>query len=207
MSNDSDQGRAITSLLARYHSGDESVRERLFELVYDELRVIAHAQLRRQAASETINTTALVHEAYINIARARDAQWEDRARFFGFAARVMRNILVDYARARAAAKRQSEEILIMTDGPKESAEQKAVEILALDTALRELERHDQRLARVVECRFFGGMTSEETADALTVSLRTVERDWSRARAYLYRELTASPAGLGIQGSPQRMREN
>lgn len=197
MSKNSAESCSITQLLEQYQSGDDSVRDRLFELVYDELRVIAKSQLRRHSPDHTINTTALVHEAYINIAGA-DAQWNNRSRFFAFAARVMRNILVDHARARAAVKRTAEDSLMPISLSATSLEDQAVDILALDVALRELEEYDRRLSTVVECRFFGGMTSQETAEALGSSLRTVEREWSRARAYLYRSLNAPAPGADRQ---------
>lgn len=160
--------------------------------VYEELRKIAHRHLRKERSGHTLNTTALVHESYVSLAGSDKLEWESRTHFCAVASRAMRHILVDYARRRAAAKRGGGRIQV-TLGEGVAAQQGLpYDLLALDEALQALADRDERLARVVECRFFGGMTVDETADALEVSRRTVERDWTRAKAYLYR--TLAPRG-------------
>lgn len=181
----------ITLLLRRWGEGDESALAPLVELAYDELRVIAHRHLRRAEGDEMLRTTALVHEAYLNIARVERGSWASRGHFYAFCSKVMRHVLVDEARRRHAARRRlGKEALT---GPESSlVEAEALEILAVETALTGLEELDERLARLVECRFFGGLTTAETAEALGVSRRTVDRDWTRARAYLHRMLEGGP---------------
>ena len=159
--------------------------DRLMPLVYDNLRAIAH---RRLGSEHTLNTTAIVHEAYIKLVDQTAASWRDRAHFFAFAGRVIRNLLIDYGRERRAQKRGGGAILLPLDDQLVGAPERTVELLALDQALTRLGRHDPRLERLVECRFFGGMTMEETAEMLGVSVTTAERDWRRARAYLLAEL-------------------
>lgn len=157
-----------------------------------ELRQIAHRHLQRQAPGHTIRTTALVLEAYLKLAGSEAGGWRDRAHFMATAARVMRHVLVDHARRRGAEKRGGTRVRI----PLEEAEVGAapasdLDLMALDAALTELTERDARLGRLVECRFFGGMTMPEVADALQLSLRTAERHWTRARVYLYRALATS----------------
>lgn len=185
----------LTQLLADWSGGDESAADRLMSLLYDPLREIAHRHLAKEAPGHTINTTALVHEAYINLADRTRLDWQDRAHFLAASSRVMRHVLIDYARSRGRAKRGGDRVRVPLRESSaavdpESVDPESVDVLDLDRALDRLAEHDQQMARVVECRYFGGMTDEETGEALTVSARTVRRTWTRARAYLLRELEA-----------------
>ncbi len=191
----------ITRLLASWSAGDDAAFDRLIELVYADLRQIAHKHLRAQRSDHTLGTTALVHEAYLRLCDSA-ADVDERARFYAFVSRTMRHILIDYARSRGAVKRGGGAIRIPLSEMAQAEEARGVELLELDRALTRLEERDARLARVVECRFFGGMTVEETARALGVSLRTVERDWTRARAYLWRDLNPPPGTPSPPGMPK-----
>lgn len=179
----------ITGLLEACSNGEPDALDRLMPLVYDDLRAIAHRRLQFERADHTLNTTAVVHEAYLKLVDQATATWRDRAHFFAVSARVIRNLLIDYARERKAAKRGGDAILIPLDDELAGQASRTVELLELDEALTALGRHSQRLERVVECRFFGGMSMKETAEALGVSLSTTERDWRRARAHLYNALS------------------
>ena len=182
----------FTQLLADLGSGREGAFDRLFPLVYDELKRIAHFHLRKERSAHTLNTTGLVHECYINLAE-HQGSWQDRAHFSAIASRAMRRILVDYARRRNAQKRGGAgQRRVTLDDRLISIEQQATDLLAMDDALTLLAAHDERLGRLVECRFFGGMTIEETAAALNISVRTAHRDWQRAKAYLNRALKDEP---------------
>lgn len=177
-------------MLARCSDGDREAFESLVPLVYDDLRRIAHRRLQSERTDITLDTTAVVHEAYLALVDQATATWNDRAHFFAVAARVIRHVLIDHARRRGALKRGGGDVHVpLRDDlvPAEGIQQ--IDLVALDHALAELGRHDGRLERIVECRFFGGMTVQETAAALDMSVRTVERDWTRARAYLYRALS------------------
>lgn len=181
----------VSRLLSRCASGDPRAADDLFTFVYDDLRTIAHRHLRGEVGGHTLNTTALVHEAYLALADETAAGWRNRAHFLAVSSRAMRHILIDYARARLSAKRGGAAIrvplredLTLADGDDSGG----IDLLALDEALVELAEHDERLCRVVECRFFGGMSVAETAEALGVGVRTVERDWTRAKAYLFERL-------------------
>jgi len=178
----------ITELLDACSNGEHDALDRLMPLVYDDLRAIAHRRLRLERPDHTLNTTAIVHEAYIKLVDQATATWRDRAHFFAVSARVIRNLLIDYARERKAAKRGGGAILLPLDESLAGAPPRTIELLALDEALTALGRKDARLERVVECRFFGGMSMKETAETLGTSLSTAERDWRRARAYLYETL-------------------
>lgn len=181
----------IARLLTECARGDRQAADRLFSLVYEDLRALAHRQLRREEAGHTLNTTALVHEAYLALVDQTRSGWRDRAHFLAVAARAMRHILIDYARARRSTKRGGAEIRVPLReelAPQEGDTRTEIDLLALEEALVELSRHDERLGRMVECRFFGGLSVEETAEALGVGVRTVERDWTRAKAYLYQQL-------------------
>lgn len=164
------------------HAGASA--EALFPVAYHELLRVASHHLRRERPGHTLDTAALVHEAYLKLAGHERTEWRDRSRFLAIASRAMRQILVDHARGRGRQKRGGGvwPITLRTDSG--SGREETVDLLALDGALRKLAEHDARLGQVVECRFFGGLTAEETAEALGVSLRTVERDWTRARAHL-----------------------
>jgi len=181
-------GGEITQLVEAWSAGDEAAFDRLIELVYDDLHQIAHRHLRLDRPDHTINTTALVHEAYLRLAQHQDGVWRSRAQFFAFASRAMRHILIDYARHRRAAKRGGTRIQVPLTENMAAIDAEVAELLALDEALALLEQRNPRMASVVECRFFGGLSVAETAEVLDASVRTVERDWTRARAYLQRAL-------------------
>lgn len=179
----------ITGLLLAWRAGDRDAFDRLFPLVYDQLRRIAHRQFGRERSGHTLGTTALVHEAYLKLVDQTRAQLTDRAHFFAVAARAMRRILVDYARRHRAAKRGGPLGPVSLDDTALVADQRSDTLVALDGALTRLAEVDERLSRVVECRFFGGLTEEETAEALAVTARTVRRDWVKAKGWLSRELS------------------
>jgi RNA polymerase sigma factor (TIGR02999 family) len=174
----------LTQLLNAVRAGDESALDEVFTRVYNELRTLAR-QVRRGGSGQTLDTTALVHEAYIKLAHSADIDWEGRAHFFGVAARAMRQVLVDAARRRLAQKRGGEDGWLVTlDESSHAAPVRAAGLVALDGALERLAAVDPRRARVVEHRFFAGLTTRETAEVLGVSTGTVERDWRAARAWL-----------------------
>lgn len=160
-------------------------------LVYEELKRIAHNHLRAERHDHTLDTTALVHETYLRLVDQTRVQWQDRAHFFAVASTLMRRILVDYARRHGRAKRGGERRRVPLDATQLSVEDEVERLVALDDALRRLASLDERLCRVVECRFFGGLTEEETAEVLHVTTRTVERYWAKAKALLYMELSLS----------------
>ncbi len=178
----------ITGLLLAWRAGDRDALDRLFPLVYEELRGIAHRQLRGEHPERSLGTTGLVHEAYLKLVDQTRVQWVDRAHFFAVAARAMRRILVDQARRRGALKRGGAPKRVSLSDVPVAIEQRADTLVALDEALTELAGVDERLSRVVECRFFGGLTEEETAEALGVTARTVRRDWTKAKGWLQRAL-------------------
>lgn len=177
----------LASVLAASRRGDAAALAEAFEAAYAELRRLARAQLRRLRPGRTLTTTALVHEAFVKLVRA-PVHTADQVHFFSLAARAMRQILVDYARQRGASKRGAHLRPETLEEGALAAETLAEELLALDDALTRLHAVDERLAQVVECRFFGGMTEQEVADAMGVTARTVRRDWQKARAFLWREL-------------------
>jgi len=188
-----DAPKDVTSLLAAWREGDAAAGDRLFTVVYDDLRRIAHRQLVRERADPTLGTTALVHEAYVRLVDQTRANWVDRGHFFAVASRVMRRILIDYARRSRAEKRGGGVAAIMLDEAEEAddrlgVDERAETLLAVDEALVRLFAHDERLGRVVECRFFGGLTDDETGEALGMARRTVQRDWVRAKNWLYEEI-------------------
>jgi len=178
----------ITTLLAAIGDGDRNALDKLFSLVYDELRQIASRQLRRAATPQTMSTTVVVHEAYLKLLGSSVVNPVDRSHFFNLAARAMRQILVDHARKHLAAKRGGGERPRVLDDERVSVDQNATVILGLDTALDKLRRLDERLARVVDFRFYAGLSVDDTAELLGVTDRTVKRDWRKARAFLYHEL-------------------
>jgi len=189
----------VTQLLAAVRQGDGSAMDRLMTLVYDELRAVAHRQLRRWRPGQTLDTTVLVHEAYLRLVDQAGASWQDRAHFLSVAGMAMRHILVDAARRRVAKKRGGEGLRISLDelGPDQGgtdASRQAVEILDLDEALTSLAARNERLSRLVELRFFAGLTEEETARTLGTSERTVRRDWLKARAFLFHALRGRDEG-------------
>lgn len=179
---------SITDTLLACRAGEPDALDRLFRLVYDELRHIAHGQLRRERDDHTLNTTALVHEAYLKLVDQTQVQWADCSHFFAVATQAMRRILVDYARRYRAEKRGGSNERVALSDAMLVAEDRADTLIALDEALTRLAEIDDRLSRVVECRFFGGLTEEETAAALGVTARTVKRDWAKAKGWLHRAL-------------------
>lgn len=180
----------VTALLRDVRSGEGHAIDRLLPLVYDDLRRIAHRQLAGERDGHTVNTTALVHEAYLRLVDHRQVEWRDRAHFFGVAAQAMRRVLVDYARQHRAAKRDGARRQVPLDDALLVVEERADVLLGLDEALTRLAALDARQGRVVECRFFGGLTEEETAEVLGVTARTVRRDWIKAKGWLHQELAS-----------------
>ncbi|MGH7570095.1 MAG: sigma-70 family RNA polymerase sigma factor [Gemmatimonadales bacterium] len=178
----------ITGLLLAWRAGDAGALDRLFPLVYDELRRIAHHQLSRERTGHTLDTAALVHEAYLKLVDQTRVQWADRSHFFAVAARAMCRVLVDYARRLRAEKRGGAPKRVSLTDVMLVAEERADTLVALDQALTELAGVDERLSCVVECRFFAGLTEEETAEVLGVTARTVRRDWTKAKGWLHRRL-------------------
>lgn len=187
----------VTGLLLDWSQGDEASLERLMPLVYDELKRVARGHMRKERSDHTLQTTVLVHEAYLRLVDAQRVEWQDRAHFFGIASRLIRQILVDHARTRGAAKRGGGVAPVALDEGAVIGGERATEILALDDALQDLARMDPRQARVVEMRYFGGLTIDETAAVLEISPATVKREWNVASAWLRRELgSGPPAGQG-----------
>lgn len=185
----SDAG-AVTQLLIRSREGDRDAFDALFPHVYEDLFRIAHRQLGRFRPGDTLDTSALVHDAYLRLVDQTHASWQDRGHFFATAARAMRFIIVDHARQRSTQKRGGGVSLLRLDDADVPVNEQAEMLIALDDALTRLAGVDERLARVVECRFFAGLTEVETAEALGVTDRTVRRDWLKARAWLHVELSA-----------------
>jgi RNA polymerase sigma factor (TIGR02999 family) len=186
----------ITELLAADRSGDDAVFDRLVPRLYPELRRLARAQLRRRGPGETLDTTSLVNETYLKLAEANRIAAGDRCHLLSIVARAMRMILVDHARSRHALKRGGESEPVTLDATQiASADRVRIDVLDLERAMERLAEIDRRLCRIVECRYFGGMTEPETAEALAISVRTVQRDWKRARAWLRKDLSsgAGPA--------------
>jgi RNA polymerase sigma factor (TIGR02999 family) len=184
---DSDVSGPVSQLLIRWKDGQNAALETLLPIVYDELRRVAHHYLQGERPGHTLQSTALVHEAYLRLAVQQPLQLQNRAHFFAVAAQLMRQILVDYARNRKAAKRRND-CKIALDEAVELPQKRDLDVLALDEALKELARLDSQQARIVELRFFGGLSIEETSDVLEISPARVKRDWATARAWLYREM-------------------
>ena len=180
---------AITRLIADARGGDTRALEKLVPLVYSELRRLAARYMRRERPGQSLQATALVHEAYLRLLKDADLSFQNRAHFVGIAARSMRQILVEHARARNADKRGGERRRITLDEAAAVGKPLDVDLLALDEALERLAQRDAQQSRIVELRFFGGLTNEETAEALGISPATVKRAWAVARAWLFRELT------------------
>ena len=184
---------SVSDLLARWRSGDREALQALIPIVYNELHALAHHYLRAERPGHTLQSTALVHEVYLRLMGQNPAATQDRAHFVAVAARLMRQILVDYARARRAAKRGPEcqvELSETLDLP----QNRPLDFVALDDALNELSRRDEQQVRIVELRFFGGLTVEETAEVVRISPATVKRDWTVARAWLTREVQRGSSG-------------
>jgi len=178
----------ITELLVRWRSGDRDALQALMPLVYEEMRRLAHRYIRRERPGHTLQSTALVHEAFVRLTGNALPQWEDRAHFFGIASHLMRQILVEYARSRNAGKRGGGAVKLAIDGVEECSPKLDLDVVALDDALNDLARIDLQQSRVVELRFFSGLSIEDTAHVLGISESTVKRDWNTARVWLYREL-------------------
>lgn len=180
--------RDITQLLAELTGGNQAVVNALLPLIYDELHGMAENQLRRERKDHTLNATALVHEAYLKLVDQSRVSWQNRAHFLGVASQAMRRILINYAQQRRALKRGGEMVATTFDDDLIPREARADQLIDLDEALTRLKALSERQATVVECRFFGGLTHEEIAEVLGVSVPTVRRDWRLARAWLSREL-------------------
>jgi RNA polymerase sigma factor (TIGR02999 family) len=179
----------ITQLLVNWSEGDQAALDQILPLVYDELRRLARSYLRRERSDHTLQPTALVHEAYIRLIDQHSVTWQNRAHFFGIASQMMRRILVNHALSRAAAKRGGLAQKLSLDEAVGLSDQPEVDLIALDHALQELEALDSRQSRIVELRYFGGLTIEETAEVLGLSPATVKREWSTARLWLRRQIT------------------
>ncbi len=180
--------KEITRLLKDWRSGDQAAFDALFTLVYDELHLLASSYMRRERAGHTLQTTALVNEAYLKLGSDPDATWQNRLHFFAVAATVMRHILVDHARMRGSEKRGGGAEKISLDKAAAVSAERVVELLALDEALKDLAQFDPRQSQIVELRYFGGLTLDETAEFLQVSPNTVSRDWNAAKAWLYHRI-------------------
>jgi RNA polymerase sigma-70 factor (ECF subfamily) len=178
----------VTLLLSALTRGDEGAASKLIPVVYDELRRLAASYMRRERADHTLQATALVHEAFLKLVEQRAVNWQSRAHFFGVAAQLMRRILIDHARGHLRQKRGGEHKKVSLDEAFIFSEQQSAELLAVDESLTRLSKLDQRQGRVVELRFFGGLSVGEAAEVLGISPKTVKRDWSIAKAWLYADL-------------------
>lgn len=181
--------KEVTQLLADWSHGDQSALDRLMPLVYDELRRLAHRHMARERGQHTLQTTALVNEAYLRLVEQKDVHWQNRAHFFAIAAQMMRRILIDYARKRGYAKRGGGAPHVPLDEAAVLSEERAANLIALDDALNSLAALDPQQCRVVELRFFGGLTVEETAAVLGLSVDKVKREWSTAKAWLAKQMS------------------
>lgn len=181
----------VTQLLLDWSNGDKESLEKLLPLVYQELRRLAQHYLQQERSDHTLQATALVHEAYLKLFDAKNVQWQNRAHFFGAAAQTMRHILVDMARQRRAAKRGGGNKLSLDEAISVPGEQEDVNLVALDEALTRLAELDSQQSKIIELRYFGGLTIEETAEVLNLSPATIKREWAMARAWLHRELQQS----------------
>jgi RNA polymerase sigma-70 factor (ECF subfamily) len=184
----------VTELLVAWSNGDETALDKLIPLIYAELHRLARRHMRQAGPGHTLQTTALVNEAYLRLVRQQQVNWQNRAHFFAVSAKSMRHILVDMARGRGRQRRGGDAVQLSLDEAFLFSPGRAAELVALDEALTSLAALDERKSRIVELRFFGGLTLEETAEVLTVSHATVEREWKRARAWLSSELNQTGAG-------------
>lgn len=182
------QTHELTQLLIDWSNGDRAALDKLMPLIDQELRRLAHRYMTRERAGHTLQTTALVNEAFLRLVNRKNLQWQNRAHFFAIAAQLMRTILVDHARSHASAKRGGGARKLELDEAMVVSQQKASEVIALDDALNQLALLDPQQSRVVELRFFGGLTVEEAAEVLQVSPATIKREWSTAKAWLYHKL-------------------
>lgn len=179
----------ITRLLTEVTNGNAEAVDELMPLVYSEMRRIARRHLSRERRDHTLQPTALVHEAYLKLVEQRGISWQNRAHFFAIAAQIMRRILIDYARIHGAQKRGGLAVKLSLDAVDAIQKEQYPQLIVLDEALSRLEDYDPRQGRIVELRFFGGLTEEEISEVIGISVRTVKRDWKVARAWLYREMT------------------
>lgn len=183
-----DPTHQVTQLLIEWSNGDKSALNKLMPLIHKELLRLAHHYMSRERPGHTLQTTALVDEAYVRLVNRKEVRWQNRAHFFAIAAQLMRSILVDHARSHAYAKRGGGARKIELDEATVVSQERAAEVVALDDALKELASFDPQQSRIVELRFFGGLTIEETAEALGLSPATIKREWSSAKTWLYHEL-------------------
>jgi len=181
----------VTQLLIKWSNGDKAALDELMPLIQEELRRLAHHYMSRERPGHTLQTTALVNEAYLRLVNRKDVHWQNRTHFFAIAATLMRSILVDHARSHAYAKRGGGAHKTELDEAMVVSKERAAEVVALDDALKQLENLDLKQSRIVELRFFGGLTIEETAEILHLSPATIKREWSTAKAWLYHELAKS----------------
>jgi RNA polymerase sigma factor (TIGR02999 family) len=179
----------VSQLLRAWNNGDTSAQDELMQIVYDELRRLARSYLRRERADHTLQPTALVHEAYLKLVDQKSVNWQNRAHFFGIAALMMRRVLVNYAEGRQAAKRGGNAQRLSLGAIEGLAGKQELDLIALDDALKNLAEIDPQQSRIVELRYFGGLTIEEIAEVTGISVTTVNREWSAARAYLRREIS------------------
>jgi len=187
----------VTQLLMEWRNGDRQALDALIPIVYDELRAIARRYMNRERSGHTLQTAALINEAYLRLVDKQDIAWQNRTHFFAISARIMRNLLVDHARARQVEKRGGGAVQVsLNEAIAGSEPEMTVDMLALDEALTRLAEFDERKARIVELRFFGGLSADETAEALDLSEITIKREWLKAKAWLFRE-------LGGDNSPER----
>ena len=191
MRNTSSPPHEITQLLAEWSDGNQAALDQLYPLVYNELRRLAHGYLRRERKGHTLQTTALINEAYLRLVDQEHVHWANRSHFFGISAQIMRRILIDHARRYNYAKRGGGAQRISLDEAAVVAKQRGQALLMLDEALKSLAKIDPRRSQVVELRYFGGLNNEEIAGVLKISENTVTRDWNMARAWLYQELSGS----------------
>jgi len=185
--------KPVTELLNLWRQGDSTALEKLLPLVYAELRRIAERQLRRERPNHTLQPTALVHEVYLKLVDQHSIEWQNRAQFFGVAAQLIRRILVDHVRNQRTAKRGAGVLTITLDAALSEPARQDIDLSKLDDSLLSLSMKDEQQSRVVELRFFGGLSIEETAEVLAVSPSTVKRDWAAAKAWLYRDMSARPS--------------
>jgi len=183
-------GGEVTRLLAELGRGTAGVTDRLVQILYEELRQIARRHMRGERLDHTLDTTALVHEAYVRLLGQQRVDWQSRTHFFALASQMMRRVLVDHARARAAAKRPGQAVRVTLDGELASVDPRGCDLLMLDQALSELARLDQRQGNIVELCYFGGLTEDEVAGAMSISRSTVARELRSAKAWLYRRMTS-----------------
>jgi RNA polymerase sigma factor (TIGR02999 family) len=186
--NEQEPGQEVTALLVNWSNGDRHALDELMPLVYGELRRLAGSHLRRERSGHTLQSTALVNEAFLRLVNQKDVHWRSRAHFYGIAAQMIRRILVDHARSQQAGKRGAGAIRLELDEAMAVSNQKELDLVGLDEALERLAQLDERQGRIVELRFFAGLSVEETAEVMHLSPATVKREWSSARAWLYREI-------------------